>query len=277
MGGTDTRPRRRRSRWSLAGAPTSGPLAGRARRTPCRRRRRGQAAVARRGATQRGSGSGVIGTDVGKQEQHQQRTAPGTQIEPKTAHHRVGVAGFDVPAVVAGIVGMREPDRESAQPGARDPPARAHELVVCGEQPRGVRRGCSTAHRRIRACAGLAGSRSPGRLGHSRWPPTAALARRRRRHAGTRWVGARTPVGDEALHLAIGQSLLALHLATVLGLAANRNWSPRRGDQRREGRSVQGARIVTDVGGQRLLFGQLVTYRSYTEVVSPRLVNRGKV
>ncbi|HZA16194.1 MAG TPA: hypothetical protein VE645_04745 [Pseudonocardiaceae bacterium] len=46
-----------------------------------------------------------------------------------------------MPAVVAGIVGMREPDRESAQPGARDPPARAHELVVCGEQPRGVRRG----------------------------------------------------------------------------------------------------------------------------------------
>jgi hypothetical protein len=81
-------------------------------------------------------GGRVIGADIGEQEQHQQGPAARAQVQPVLVLALGGVAALHVPSGVAGVAGMREPDRERAEPVARHPSARPRKLVERLVQPR---------------------------------------------------------------------------------------------------------------------------------------------
>jgi hypothetical protein len=78
-------------------------------------------------------GGGVVGADVGEQEQGQQAAVPGPHVRPPAV--AAPVAAFDVVAHLAGVVLGREAHRHgAAHPGPGHPPARADEFVVGGVQ-----------------------------------------------------------------------------------------------------------------------------------------------
>ncbi|MBB4860925.1 hypothetical protein HNO88_004271 [Novosphingobium chloroacetimidivorans] len=84
----------------------------------------------------------IIGTNIRKQEQHQQGSSPAAHIGAPL--HEVWVfvteTDVDVPAIVSSRILGGEADREGAEADPRIPAANSDELVECRVQSRRIRR-----------------------------------------------------------------------------------------------------------------------------------------